>query len=62
MFPPRVTKLFFKMAASAFELVAKKRIFERFGFSIKSQISVGSYCFYILSTAEVNISRFPLHI
>ena len=44
----QVTKLFFKMAASAFEFVAKKRIFERSVFSVESQYSVGSYCSYIL--------------
>ena len=41
-------KVVFKMAASAFELVAKKRIFERSVFSVESQYSVGIYCSYIL--------------
>ena len=54
----QVTKLFFKMAASAFEFVEKKRIFERSVFSVESQYSIGSYCSYILLTADVNISEF----
>ena len=36
------------MAASAFEFVAKKRIFERSVFSVESQYSVGICCSYIL--------------